>query len=374
MIGIMQSSNTVEIITIQPTANSVQLIEFGSSSTMSTSTSSSGIMGTLGSSLSTTSEFLINKTIGPALSSAANSADRLKILKSNGNSICYIANSSNVWCLTPIKINEQLEEIIRYKYFDLGLNLIASQLFYNKNPDAAFNKSWQALAISSNPFKETTPHEKSALLKPFFSMKLMHNEVDETLFRRIKNLHALELFWKKRFSKAFALFQEMNTDPSHLIASIPGLLPENYRARLDIDKSFPTLDAKETEDAIACLIDYLQFKRNEFLKDNKTLKEDPTFILTPLIEGRSVFKNRLQILQIIDTTLLKCYLKSKENLVPFFLRRDPNFLHLGESERLLTEHDKTNELIILYEKKEEHEKALGLLTKESSKGNSNLTG
>lgn len=93
-----------------------------------------------------------------------------------------------------------------------------------------------------------------------------------------------------------------------------------------------------------------------------------------MIEGRLVLKTRKQALQILDTTLLKCYLKSKENLVQSFLRRDASFLHLEESERLLKQHNKLNELIILYEKKDAHDKALNLLVTESTKSNSHLAG
>lgn len=57
-----------------------------------------------------------------------------------------------------------------------------------------------------------------------------------------------------------------------------------------------------------------------------------------------------------------------------FLRLHPNFLHLKESERLLLQHNKLNELITLYERKEAHEKALNLLVTESSKSNSTLAG
>lgn len=134
------------------------------------------------------------------------------------------------------------------------------------------------------------------------------------------------------------------------------------------------MDAKELEDAIENLIDYLQFKRNEYLKEGKPLNDPSNFLLTPLIENRPVLKTRFQILQIIDTTLLKCYLKTKENLVPFFLRRDQSFFHLEESERLLQQHNKISELVILYEKKEAHEKAFTLLTAESTKTSSPLVG
>lgn len=82
----------------------------------------------------------------------------------------------------------------------------------------------------------------------------------------------------------------------------------------------------------------------------------------------------LKVLQIIDTTLLKCYLKSKENLAHVFLRIHPNYLHLEVSERLLFQHNKLSELITLYERKDAHEKALNLLMTESSKSNSALAG
>jgi len=152
------------------------------------------------------------------------------------------------------------------------------------------------------------------------------------------------------------------------------LLPDAYRNKLKFDDLYPVFDAKELEDAIEKLIDYLQFKRNEYLKEAKSLNDSANFQITPLIENRPVLKTRAQILQIIDTTLLKCYLKTKENLVPFFLRRDNSFLHLDESERLLIQHNKISELTILYEKKEAHEKALNLLVTESTKTSSPLFG
>lgn len=373
LIAILPSSNTVEIVTIQPSSSSVQLLEF--SSAISSAQQTPTPTGSLSSSL-TSGSFLNNLAVpnfsgltSSSSSSSINSANKLKFLKSNGNSICYVANSSNVWFLSAIRVNEQLEQIIRQKNFELGLNLIGSQLLFNKTNECAFSKSWQSLS----PPADSYFNEKNSLLKPFLSLKAMVNEVDENLHRRIKNLNALDLFAKKKFNKSLQLFQEMNTDPSHLIAFLPGLLPDGYRARLNLDEFFPVLDAKEQREAIDCLIDYLQFKRNEFLKEAKPLN-DPNFTLTPLIEGRPVFKTRFQILQIIDTTLLKCYLKSKESLVPFFLRRDQIFLHFEESERLLIQHNKMSELIIFYEKKEEHEKALSLLVGESSKTNSNLAG
>lgn len=298
-----------------------------------------------------------------------NPADRIKILKSNSNSVCYVATQSYVWCLIPIKINDQLEQVLRYKNYELGLNLISTQLNFNQTSECPFAKSWPpSLSKSSSPSKQAN------ILMPFFSYSPLESELNETIQRRIKNLNALDLFCKKRFTESLQLFQEMKTDPSHVIAFLPGLLPDTFRSKLKFDEYYPVLDAKELEEAIDSLIDYLQFKRNAFLKEAKQISDPTNFMLIPLIEGRPVLKTRQQILQIIDTTLLKCYLKTKENLVPFFLRREQNFLHVDESERLLIQHNKMNELTILYEKKEAHEKALNLLLAESTKTSSSLFG
>ena len=67
-----------------------------------------------------------------AASSNVSPADRLRIIKSNGNCICYVATQSNVWCLTPVTVNDQLEQCLRFQNYDLGLALIASQRQFNQ--------------------------------------------------------------------------------------------------------------------------------------------------------------------------------------------------------------------------------------------------
>ncbi len=383
LIGILPALNSLEIVTIQPTSVSVQLIEFNRESisntnnTESRSISSSFSSSFIGQAVSApvlavtntvsnlTSSLTSNQIQQPVLN--INPADRIKVIKSNNNSVCYVATQSYVWCLIPIKINDQLEQVLRYKNYELGLNLISTQLNFNQTNECPFAKSW--------PTSTTSPKQNiSKILLPFFSFNPLENEVNEITQRKIKNLNALDLFCRKKFTESLQLFQNMKTDPSHIIAFLPGLLPDAYRSKLKFDEYYPVLDAKEMEDAIGSLIDYLQVKRNEFLKESKQINDPTNFNLIPLIEGKPVLKTRQQILQIIDTTLLKCYLKTKENLVPFFLRREQNFLHLDESERLLTQHNKISELIILYEKKEAHEKALNLLLAELPKQNSVLYG
>jgi hypothetical protein len=394
LIGVVPSLNCLEIVTVQPSSVSVQLVEFtkdiltaASVTSLLSSTPSGTSSSGLSSSFTGPSSFLSN-AINPVLAVANNvstltssltsekslggaaaisPSDRIKLLQSNGNSICYVTTASNVWCLTPIKINDQLEHILRHKNYELGLNLISSQLFFNQANECLFAKP----GVNSN--SSGLLNEKfSGILSQFYTNKCLTNDIDENLYRKIKNLNALDLFCKKRFVDSFQLFQEMQTDPSHIVAFLPGLLPDAYRNKLKYDEYYPNLSPKEIEEATKSLIDYLQYKRKELLKDNKPLSDMSNLNLIPLMDGRSVIKTRSQLLQIIDTTLLKCYLKVKESLVPFFLRREQNFLHLEESERLLMQHNKLNELIILYEKKESHEKALSLLVSESAKPSSQL--
>lgn len=75
-------------------------------------------------------------------------------------------------------------------------------------------------------------------------------------------------------------------------------------------------------------------------------------------------KTNAKLLQIIDTTLLKCYLQTNEALVAPILRL--NHCHLGETERTLKKYGKHNELIILYQTKGQHRRALELLQSEKA--------
>lgn len=80
----------------------------------------------------------------------------------------------------------------------------------------------------------------------------------------------------------------------------------------------------------------------------------------------SSLKLRRQLLEIVDTTLLKCYLLTNDALVASLLRLRDNHCHLAESERALKRHHKHSELIILYQTRGLHRKALELLKKHAN--------
>lgn len=70
-------------------------------------------------------------------------------------------------------------------------------------------------------------------------------------------------------------------------------------------------------------------------------------------------KGNNQLLSIIDTTLLKCYLQTNDAMVAPLLRL--NMVHFSETEHVLKKHNKTSELVILYQTKGLHSQALSLL-------------
>lgn len=92
------------------------------------------------------------------------------------------------------------------------------------------------------------------------------------------------------------------------------------------------------------------------------------------MEGTPTIKSKKKLLQIIDTTLLKCYLQTNVALVAPLLRLENNHCHIEESEHVLKKVQKYSELIILYEKKGLHEKALQVLLDQAKKANSPLKG
>lgn len=82
--------------------------------------------------------------------------------------------------------------------------------------------------------------------------------------------------------------------------------------------------------------------------------------------------SHLPQMSIIDTTLLKCYIYTNESLIAPLLRR--NNCNLEESEKILKKYQKYEDLIILYQTKGHHQKALQLLRTHANMANSPLAG
>lgn len=108
-------------------------------------------------------------------------------------------------------------------------------------------------------------------------------------------LCALDLFDEKKYAQSMKVFIQLNTDPADVIKLFPEL--DNKPAAEDQKK----LKGKDLENALNALIDYLVELRSKIGKSNPEAggSKDET----------TSHRNVTQQLELIDTTLLKCYLQ-----------------------------------------------------------------
>lgn len=237
----------------------------------------------------------------------------------------YIASNTHIWCLLRSPVHVQIPQLLKNKLFDLAFRLV--------------------------DLSEDTESEKAA------------NK------RHIQNLHAFDLFCKKRYEESMSIFIELQTDPSHVIGLFPDLLPEDFRSGLNYPDTVPVIQDSDLERGLYALVDYLVKVRHTLQSDSQS---EP--MLSAITPSSKTIRSKKQLLQIVDTTLLKCYLMTNVALVASLLRLQDFFGHLEECERALRKHQKLSELIILYQQKGQHKKALDLLMKEAKKSESPLEG
>ncbi|XP_076002793.1 vam6/Vps39-like protein isoform X2 [Genypterus blacodes] len=266
------------------------------------------------------------RTFEPRLLVQSVELQRPRFISSAGPNIVYVASNHFVWRLVPVSIASQIRQLLQDKQFELALQL--------------------AMKDDSDGDKKQQIHH-------------------------IQNLYAFNLFCQKRFDDSMQVFAKLGTDPTHVIGLYPDLLPSDYRKQLHYPNPLPTLSGAELEKAHLALIDYLTQKRSHLVKQ---LNDSDPSTTSPLMEGTPTIKSRKKLLQIIDTTLLKCYLHTNVALVSPLLRLENNHCHIEESEYVLKKAHKYSELIILYEKKGLHQKALQVLLDQSTKANSPLKG
>ncbi|XP_060649828.1 vam6/Vps39-like protein [Drosophila nasuta] len=225
----------------------------------------------------------------------------------------FAAASSELWCIRMVDIPKQRKELLQQKKFQLAIEL--TDISEEKGNDKA-----------------------------------------QTI-REIHRLYANELFTNKEFSEAMEEFEKAAIDPYEVIKLFPNLVPEPQHT---VDDAVPTprvpkLEDHDLENAYKALIVFLvQARQREVVK---------------LLDNKNSYK---LLLEIIDTTLLKCYLQINDVYVAPLLRL--NQCHFEESEKMLKRYNKLSELIILYDGKGKHKKALTLLKEQANVEGSVLQG
>ncbi|XP_017013413.2 vam6/Vps39-like protein [Drosophila takahashii] len=226
----------------------------------------------------------------------------------------FAAATSELWCIRMVDIPTQRQQLVQQKKFQLAIELTQ---------------------ISDEPAVER----------------------DQTI-RQIHMLYAKELFTSKEFSAAMKEFERAAIDPYDVIRLFPNLVPEQKPGSEDAAvpaSSAPALEDDDLENAYLALIEYLALARQR-----------------EVVKLRDTKSSSKSLLEIIDTTLLKCYLQTNDSLVAPLLRL--NQCHLEESEKTLKKHNKISELIILYQMKGKHKEALKLLRDQASIEGSVLQG
>ncbi|KAL7299998.1 hypothetical protein TKK_0007311 [Trichogramma kaykai] len=194
---------------------------------------------------------------------------------------------------------------------------------------------------------------------------------------KIQTLYAHHLFRNKKFREAMEQFSKLGTDPYEVIRLFPDLVSQtsNLNEPNEPELHLLKLQDRDLESGLLALIDYLTEVRYKLI--NNKDKEANEKMKGKKINPGEELKNMTsvateQLLKIIDTTLLKCYLQTNDALVAPLLRL--NHCHLAEAEKTLLQHQKYPELIILYQTKGQHKKALELLEKQSKESDSSLKG
>ncbi|KAK7863279.1 hypothetical protein R5R35_005325 [Gryllus longicercus] len=303
------------------------------------------------------SETVEIRTIEPCLFiQSINSASKARLAtQAPPDGRLYIASSSHVWLVRAMPVERQVRTLLRERQFQLALRLTEA------SPGA-------------------TDDERKRSLK------------------EIQRLYALDLFQNKLFHEAMQEFLKLEIDPYEVIRLFPDLLPQTSRPGPEPNPPPDTrmkLQDRELENGLLALIEFLTEVRCKLMRDvknrNHTNTNSPNRVVNNnnnlglASNGESVNvtdngsgSNRVrdrstqQLLQIIDTTLLKCYLQTNDALVAPLLRL--NHCHLQETEKTLRRHQKYSELIILYQTKGLHRKALELLQKQADQPDSPLFG
>ncbi|XP_071963059.1 vam6/Vps39-like protein [Antedon mediterranea] len=266
------------------------------------------------------------RTIDPKLLVQNIDLNKPKFISVASNKYIYVASQDFIWRLAPFPITTQIDVLLKDKQFELALHLA------NMTDEDEADK--------------------------------------ERRIHSIQSKFAFNLFCQNRFEESMKIFSKLGTDPSYVIGLYPDLLPNDYRSKLEYPSRPPTLIGQELEKGLTALIEYLTQKRQDLMKAGPKEQTQSTTI----VDGTTKVIPRKQMSQIVDTTLLKCYLMTNDALVAPLLRLKDNYCHLEETERILKKYQKYSELIILYEKRGLHKKALDLLLRQSQKVNSPLRG
>lgn len=107
------------------------------------------------------------------------------------------------------------------------------------------------------------------------------------------------------------LFLKLGTDPYEVIMLFPDLVTPSSNTPEASDPTLPKLQDHDLEKGLRALIAFLTEVRHKLMSDAKAKDKDNNSKEKSLVEGERNMTAVAteQLLKIIDTTLLKCYLQ-----------------------------------------------------------------
>jgi hypothetical protein len=149
------------------------------------------------------------------------------------------------------------------------------------------------------------------------------------------------------------LFTELRSDPLEVIGLFPGQLPREVRSRFVYPEETSDLAGTALEKALMSLATYL--------KQHVPAASDLTG--TALEDVGQAFSEDYALVTdpqtIIDTTLLRAYLRTNDTALTTLLRR-PNRCHIRECDKQLRNAGKYAELVLLFRGHGLHQDALNV--------------
>ncbi|KAI1712228.1 vacuolar sorting protein 39 domain 1 domain-containing protein [Ditylenchus destructor] len=222
-----------------------------------------------------------------------------------------------------------------------------------------------------------------------FDLAIQLAEENDSLLNKatlvdIKRRMALEMFIKKDFRSCFNIHMELKTDVRLVMNMFPQLVPEKFLSSMsristqELTLFDPSVNLAENERraAILELGQYISARRmdedgpyRKLIEHYKNFKEGKKDNLL----STNTLKKYESMLEFMDTCLLKCWALVNPKLLPMLLRLT-NGCIISETEKDLFSKGLFAELLIFYECKKMHRKALELLKREFKNEESPLFG
>ncbi|CAI5451581.1 unnamed protein product [Caenorhabditis angaria] len=244
------------------------------------------------------------------------SLNKALTLCNGGRGQVFVGSLSDIWILdTSINLRKNVSHLIQERHFELAIQL----------------------ADSSNMFSE-------------------ENKIE------IKRQAALNLFNQKKFDESFALFGEIKTDVCTILQMFPELLPEGVKKSANA----PDLAMNDKMRALFALGSYLSEIRTEYAQQIDLFNREKISGNYKKSDVQEISKLSIA-LRVVDTTLLKCYIKTKPALVDSLIRLPSNSCTFDDAEQILKSENRIKSLFVLYESRKRHEMAIDLLIEQSTK-------